>query len=131
MFEKATRSKYRFPSSKGELTVEQLWDLPLQSRSSFDLDSVAKGVNQILKSVTEESFVQTKANPRKEELEDKMSLVKHIIQVKLEENAKKVNDLHTREQVRKLEEAMDAKQDQKLVNMTEEELLAKLKELKG
>ena len=47
IFEYAARSKIRFQSTKGELTVEQLWDVPLRSRDDFNLNAVAKaaGVN--------------------------------------------------------------------------------------
>lgn len=37
MFEFATRSKLRFTSARGELTAEQLWDVPLRSRDDFSL----------------------------------------------------------------------------------------------
>ena len=59
LFEIATRAKFRFDSLKGALTVEQLWELPLQSRTGVDLDTVAKGINASLKEVAEESFVPT------------------------------------------------------------------------
>jgi hypothetical protein len=49
IFEQATRRAIRFESAKGDLSVEQLWDLPLQSRNQFDLDTVAKTVNRQLK----------------------------------------------------------------------------------
>ena len=39
LFEMATRSKLRFPSTKGELSVEDLWDL-----SDKDLDVVYKNL---------------------------------------------------------------------------------------
>ena len=44
IFEQASRLKLRFASVKGELTIEHLWGLPLQSKTSFDLDTVAKAV---------------------------------------------------------------------------------------
>lgn len=43
IFEIASRRKYRFPSAIGELTVEQLWDLPLTDpKRGATLDNVAK-----------------------------------------------------------------------------------------
>ena len=35
IFEYATRAKLRFASSRGDLTVEQLWDVPLRSTDGF------------------------------------------------------------------------------------------------
>ena len=85
IFEQATRRAIRFESAKGDLSVEQLWDLPLQSRNQFDLDTVAKTVNRQLNAVTEESFVSVRENPAKETLSLKLEIVKHIISVKLQE----------------------------------------------
>ena len=36
IFEYATRSKLRFQSSHGVLTVEQLWEVPLRSKAGDD-----------------------------------------------------------------------------------------------
>ena len=51
IFEQASRAKLRFDSVKGQLVTEQLWDLPLQSKTNFDLDTVAKGISGALLSV--------------------------------------------------------------------------------
>lgn len=85
-FELATRNKFRYPSIRGDLTTEQLWELPLQSKTGFDLDSVARGINQQLKAITEESFVNTSTNPAKPELEAKLAVIVHVIGVKQAEN---------------------------------------------
>ena len=79
IFEKATREKFRYPSAKGLLTTEQLWELPLTAKSGFSLDDVAKAVNAELKAVDTESFVATEANPAKATLETKLEVVKHVI----------------------------------------------------
>ncbi|MFW9602789.1 MAG: hypothetical protein ACMV1B_10780, partial [Prevotella sp.] len=59
LFEIATREKFRFASIKGELSVEQLWDVSLTSKTGFDLDTIARTVNQESKETDTESFVQT------------------------------------------------------------------------
>jgi len=63
IFEKATQEKFRYPSTKGLLTTEQLWELPLTAKSGFSLDDVAKAVNAELKAIDTESFVATAPNP--------------------------------------------------------------------
>ena len=84
LFLQATREKFRFESPKGDLSVEQLWDLPLTSRTGFDLDTVAKAVNADLKASNEESFVNVNNNPAVSRLQAKLEVVKAIIEVKLE-----------------------------------------------
>ena len=55
MFEKAVKGKYRFPY-KGQIAVEDLYDLPLGS-----LDTVFKTLNAEVKKTDEESLLQTKS----------------------------------------------------------------------
>ena len=122
LFEIASRKAFRFPSARGELTVEQLWDLPLQSRSNFDLDSLARLANTALKAVTEESFVATTPNHAKAELEMKLELVKHIIAVKIAES-KAISDRAAKADKRKkLIAALAQKEEQALGGMTKEEI---------
>ena len=61
IFEIATREKIRFETSRGEIGVEELWDVPLTSKNQFDLDNIAKAVNKKIKDQEEESFVKVKS----------------------------------------------------------------------
>lgn len=131
LFEVATRNQFRFPSSKGELTVEQLWDLDLKSRNGFDLDSVAKQVNKELKAETEESFVNVTPNPKKKPLEQKLELVKYIIEVKMEEEKKAKERIARKEKREKLMAAIANKQDAALQTASLEELQRELASLEG
>lgn len=87
LFEIATREKFRFASIKGELTVEQLWDVSLTSKTGFDLDTIACTVNQELKETDTESFVQTTVSSKRELLQQKLDIVKHIIAHKVDKCA--------------------------------------------
>ncbi|MFA5457111.1 MAG: hypothetical protein WC261_05690, partial [Synergistaceae bacterium] len=53
MFEKATRMKLRIATGKGNLSVEDLWDLNLAQ-----LNEVAKGLNRRVKELGEEDFLK-------------------------------------------------------------------------
>lgn len=129
IFEQASRLALRFDSSKGQLTTEQLWDLPLTSRHGFDLDSVAKAANGQLKALTEESFVQTKGSPQKAVAELRLELVKHVIAVRLQEaeDAKVKADKAVMKQ--KLLDALANKQDAELAGLSTEELQKRIAEL--
>ena len=58
IFEKAAREKLRFDSPIGDLTTEQLWDLPLTSANIQrpSLDFMARAVSRELRDFGEESF---------------------------------------------------------------------------
>lgn len=86
MFDKATRYAFRYPTVRGTLTTEQLWELPLQSNTGFDLDTVAQTINVSLKAHDNESFVEpTGSGPTVERLRELLAVVVHIIRVKKEE----------------------------------------------
>ncbi len=81
IFEAASIGKIRFETTRGLITTEDLWDLPLTA-GMVNLDNVAKAVNKRLRE-TEESFVVTTKKDKLLEL--KLDVVKHVIAVKLEE----------------------------------------------
>lgn len=129
LFETATRKAYRFPSSKGLLTVEDLWNLPLQSRSGFDLDNVAKTINAELRAQKEESFVDEASSPVKAELELKLEIVKHIIATFKAENAASRTAAERREQREQLMKILESKKVEGLQSLSIEELQSKIAEL--
>jgi hypothetical protein len=130
IYKYAAQNGLRFPSARGHLTVEQLFGLPLKSREGFDLDSVARGVNDELKSVTQESFVEVEAdNPRKTQIETALEVVKDVIKTKQAENAAVRARQEKAEKRRKLLDALRTKEDQELTTASREELEKKLAEL--
>ena len=129
LFLQATREKFRFESPKGDLSVEQLWDLPLTSRTGFDLDTVAKAVNANLKSSNEESFVNVSNNPAVSRLQAQLEVVKAIIEVKLaqaEATKKRVEKAAERQ---RLMEVLHSKKDQELQGLSVEEIERRLSQL--
>lgn len=84
MFEIAAMLKFRYPTNRGELATEDLWDMPLTRPDGFSLDDLAKSLNRQVKESDEESFVVEKSDINMI-LETKFSIVKHIIKVKLDE----------------------------------------------
>ena len=83
MFEIASRQKLRFESSKGLLTVEDLWDLPLTSINKVNLDDLARDLFQQLKNENVSFVAPAKASDTTLQL--KFDLVKHVIDVKIAE----------------------------------------------
>lgn len=129
LFEEASRQKVRFTTPVGELTVEQLWDLPLQSKRGLDLDTVAKACNAGLKAVTEESFVATSTNPKKSEFQLKLDIAKHIIAVKIAENAEKESKAAKQTEKQKLLAALENRKEAELSGLSKEEIEERIKAL--
>lgn len=124
MFEKAARLKLRFDTSKGNLTVEDLFDLPLTSTNGrANLNDIAKGLNRELKATEEEDFVNntTKGN---EVLQLKFDIVKHVIEVRKAENEAAKTAADRKEKKQRLLELIAKKQDQDLEGKSVEELNA-------
>lgn len=100
IFELAARGKIRFASNRfASLTVEDLFDLNLR-----DLDDIAKGINRRINSEKEESFLSENKNPVQKDLQLRLEILKHVINV-----------LET-EQKARLEAASKAAKRQKLID---------------
>lgn len=126
----AAQNALRFPSKRGELTAEQLFDLPLKAATGFDLDTVARGINTALKAVSEESFVEdTSADPKRQALAVALDVVKDVIATKQAENRAQAERVRKHAERKKILDAMAAKKDEALTKASLEDLEKKLAEL--
>ena len=131
MFAFATRKKFRFDTCKGQVTVEDLWDLPLTATNGRpNLDDIAKELYKKMKDENEISFVKPTSQVNKEFniIKAKFDIVKYIIDVKLAEAeaAKKAKEIKARNQ--RILEIIAQKEDEALASKSKEELLAMLAE---
>ncbi len=121
IFEYAARNKLRFMSARGELSVEQLWDVPLRSRDDFNLNAVAKIANKALKE-TEENFVETTKTVEHARREAAMEVVKYVIETKLAEEEAAKSRAEKKQEKEKLLGILAEKQAGKLSELSEKEL---------
>lgn len=129
IFEYATRHKLRFASMRGDLTVEQLWDVPLRAKDDFNLNVIAKAVSKVLKEETEESFVETARTALHLRLETALALVKHVIDTKLREEDAAKKRSENRVEKEKLLAILAEKQAGKLSTLSENELKKRIEAL--
>ena len=122
-FEIATRKKLRFQSGRGPLSVEDLWDLKLPQ-----LDTIAVAVDEEVANSPKKSFITTRSVANKE-AELKLEILKHIIQVKLEEEEAKLKSIEKKEKKAKIMELLEQKQVESLTSKSEDELKQLLAEL--
>ena len=125
LFERAARLKLRFITPQGNLSAEDLWDIPLTTNRTnlANLNDIAKGVSRELKAQGGEEFVNP-VSKVDEELQLKLDIVKHVIQVRQAENEAARALSERREKKARLLELIAKKQDQQLEGQSLEELQA-------
>ena len=122
LFEMATSSKLRFPSTKGELSVEDLWDL-----SDKDLDVVYKNLkDQEVKSSEESLLDDANVNPK---LTAAIGIVKYIFTTKRNERLAEKERINKKLRQKKYIDALSKKQDEAIEKMSEAELRAMIDSL--
>ncbi len=130
IFLKATKTKLRFKSPVGYLTTEDLWSLPLtapRGTRKANLDDIAKDVAREIKDDDVESFVTKSTASPKNDL--RLSILKKIIDEKLND-ANKANDAQLkRARKQKLLEAKQSIEDGAVSSMSKEQIDKELKEI--
>ena len=126
LFVTALRKNYRFQTSRsGLITVEDLWSLPLQSKTNASLNDVAIILDTQLQQTKRTSFVDDSSSENVD-LQNKFNIVLYIIDVKKAELAAAANAAAQRRQNEKVMEIISRKQDQDLENKSIEELQSML-----
>lgn len=123
IFEQAAIGAWRYPSSKGDITTEDLFHLGLTQ-----LDSIAKTINRQLKDSEEESFVakRTAANIV---IASKLEVVKYVIAHKQEAVRLREDAANRKAQREKIANIMAERAEGQLQGKSDAELEALLKSL--
>ena len=132
LFEYTTRNKLRFASTHGELSVEQLWEVPLHpkdARDEFHLDAVAKAANKAWKEISEESFVKTEKTSEHVRREAALDVVKYVIDTKRAEEEVAKMRAARRIEKEQLLALLAEKQKGQLSELSEKELQRRIKAL--
>lgn len=129
MFEKASRLKLRFETPKGAVSVEDLWDLPLTSATGkANLDDIARNLHKRTKSDETISFVEPSTAVSSE---DRLAfeVVKHVITVRLAENAALAQARANKEKKQALLAILAQKQNEQLSALSVDELQKQIEAL--
>jgi hypothetical protein len=122
MFEKASRIKLRY-DYRGLITVEDLWDLPLQA-----LDSLYKKYNAEQRASSEDSLLKT-TTPEDAETALRIEILKHVVGVRQAEALAKIEAKAKREKAQQINELIAEKEQQGLRDKSVDELRKMLEEL--
>lgn len=123
LFFNAAKNKYRFPSERGNLTVEHLFDLDMKS-----LDKIYGTLCEQKDSKPKKSLL----SPREVgdvELDEKISIVAQVYEYKDSVLDKRKKAAERSRDRQKLLDILAKKKEEALENLSEEELLKKLREL--
>ena len=131
IFVEASRKKFRFSTPQGNVSVEDLWELPLESKrmNQANLNDIAVDLDeQIQKSGTTKNFIKTTTKTN-DELKSKFEIVLHVIKVKQEEEEAATAAHEKSVQKQRILELLAKKKDEALAGKSEEELQELLKNL--
>lgn len=131
IFEQAARQKVRFQTTKGNLTVEQLWDLPLdkgevnlyQLATELLVDTQNKP-EQALSFFKKTTFKNELAQLKSELAQLKFDIVKHIVTTKVAEIEDKTNEAVKQSEIAELDKLIAAKEAEAKAGLSLDELKA-------
>lgn len=123
LFAIATKNKYRWPSAKGQLSVEDLWDLSVEK-----LDEIYRELNMKLNQAQQASLLK---DVSKEDaiLADKVAVVMQIVAIKLDAAKKNADAKERASKKARLMNIYEQKQDAALAQLPAEQLLKLINEL--
>jgi hypothetical protein len=121
MYKQAVKEKLRVQTTKGLLSVEQLWDL-----STTDLDALAVSLDEEYKSSGKKSFLIAKSVKDKT-AKLKFDVVLDILTTKVEEQQALSDAKDIKEHNQKILQLIADKQDESLKGKTVKQLEAMLK----
>lgn len=127
----AIRTKLRFASAKGLLSVEDLFDLPLTSEKGTSLNGIAQSVNRELRASGEESFVSSaKKTPSDVQNQLRLDILKDVIATKERENELNANARNIAAREQEIMGLIARRQAAERENLSMEELQAELAALR-
>jgi hypothetical protein len=122
MYKEASKLKLRFSTTKGNLTVEQLWDLELT-----DLDSLAVSLEEAYKNSKGKSFL-TKKTVKDKAIKLQFNIALDVLESKIEEEAALTEASENKKHNEKILGLIAEKQDEELKGKSVKELSKMLKD---
>lgn len=125
IFKLAAKQKLRFQTTKGPLSVEQLFDLPLDSQSRPSLNQLYIQLSEEVKAAETRGLMET---TRKSDVNTlRLQIVEAVFNEKRADNAAKSAELSESQKRAHIKQLIAQKKDEELAGKTVEELEAMLK----
>lgn len=131
LFFKAAKEKWRFTTSKGVLSVEDLFDLPLVSKNenTVSLNSIAVGLYKQSKNDDAVSFVRSSRSDSENAANTRLELVKAVIAHREAEIDARARDAEHHRKIQELKEILADKESSELRGKSAEEIRAMLESM--
>lgn len=126
IFEIASRKKLRFDSKRGKLTVEELWDLDLES-----IDAIAVDLNNKIKSTETVSFVSPNKSAAGTLDKVKFDIVIHIIETRQGEQDARRERAINQERARTIRAELERRKEDSIKTRSEDDLQKELDALEN
>jgi hypothetical protein len=124
LYKQASRLKLRFSTTKGDISVEDLWSLSLEA-----LDAMAIAVNKKVKSLQDETSFLSARPATDEELVLRLEILKDVIADKIAERDARKEQTEKRARATMLKQLLAQKQAESLNSLSAEEIQKQLEEL--
>lgn len=125
LFQEAARNKWRFPTARGLLSVEQLFELPLT-----EVDAIAQELHKDLEKTKDKSFLKNNNRPRAEAyLQNQFNLVLEVIKIRQDEIDEAEHKAAKAAKKQKLVDLLAKRKDEAFNEMSESEIEKALAEL--
>lgn len=125
LFEIANRQKYRFQTPRGNVTVEDLWDLSLE-----ELDAVYMAYNAALREADQDSLLK-KRDQQNEAGTNKRDIVVFVVRAKQAAAEARATLQERRQKAARIRELLAKKQDAELEAKSADELQGLLAEFEA
>ena len=123
LFKEALVQKLRFKTIRGNISTEELWDIPLTSKNGFSLNDIAKDIYLELKQEVEIDFVGGTTSENSEG-NLKLEILKEIIKDKKELIERQEQEASSKTHNQFIDSLIAEKQNESMKAMSIEELKA-------
>lgn len=126
IFEQASRMSLRFPTTQGNLSTEDLWDMNISA-----LDSLAVSYDEALENVSKKKSFINDSRTSQASIETKLrfDIVKHVLDFKVAERETRRQEKEKAARKQKLLELLNQRDNEADQSMTREQILAELDQL--
>lgn len=121
MFELALRKKLRWVTSRGLMSLEELWEIPLTSKDGFNLDAIGLAAEDAL-AAHGRSLVKRTKSPDEALASLRFDIVKYVISTKVAEDEDAKTRASNKKELEKLLKIKEERQNQELLGIDGDEL---------